>query len=170
MVLYMYIWSTKIFVSFLLGIMSIFNHPHYVGVTELEYVAERKQLQIACKWFADDLEEALKSSGIKYDMSVHYKEIGQDTVILSYIKKHLRISIDGNSSDMFYVGAEMEKGSLWTYWSIKDLGGFKSVRFTNNIFCDKHADQIHLVHYTQNKIRESRKLTCKEPTTTFIWK
>jgi len=165
----MYMWSTKILVSSLFWFASV-SHPHYVGVTELEYVTDKKQLQISCKWFADDMEEALKSSGRNYDMSKHYKVIGQDSVILSYIKKHVRITIDGKSYDMNYVGAEIEKGSVWTYWSIEEVGGFKSIRLTNNIFCERHTDHIHLVHFTQNKSRESRKLTCKEPTTTFIWK
>ena len=170
MVLYLYMWSAKIIFPFFYLINMLSAHPHYVGVAEIEYEAEKKQLQIACKWFADDLEEALKSSGRHYDMSKDYKEIGQDSLILAYIKKHIETRIDGKLIDMNYVGAEMEKGSVWTYWSINNISRYKSVRFSNFMFCEKHADQIHLVHFTQNKIRESRKLTCKEPFATFVWK
>jgi hypothetical protein len=170
MVLYLYMWSSKIIFPFfyLINILSV--HPHYVGVTEIEYAPEKKQLQVACKWFVDDLEEALRSTGSKYDITRQYKQIGQDSAILSYIKKHIQVNIDGNAFDLIYIGAEIEKGSVWTYWSIHDISRYKSVRFSNNMFCEKHADQIHLVHFTQNNIRESRKLTCKEPAATFIWK
>lgn len=170
MVFYKYIWSSKIIIAFLCWINTSYVHPHYVGVTELEYVEEKKQFQIACKWFIDDLEDALRFSGRKYDLTRQYQNIKEDSVVLSYINQHVEIHIDGRAYNMNYIGAETEKGSLWTYWSIKNIGTYKSVRFSNNIFCELHADQIHLVHFTQNNKKESRKLTCKESVTTFLSK
>ncbi len=40
-------------------------HPYYMSVTEIEYKPAEKEVQVACKIFTDDLEEALKKEFAK---------------------------------------------------------------------------------------------------------
>ena len=160
--------SSVIFItiSFLLTSYSV--HPHYVGITEIEYIPSKKEIQISCKWFVDDLEDALKAySAKKFNITNNPDVICNDSIIKSYMRSHVRLQTDNKDQIIQCVGAEIEKGAVWVYWKAENISGYNMLNFYNDLFCESHADQIHLIHYKLSGKRETQKLSCKNPLASF---
>jgi hypothetical protein len=81
--------------TFLLPLM-IFAHPYFVSVTEVEYRSKEKELGLSCKFYTDDLEDALKKFS-KENIDLHKGDKNKNKKIISaYIMQHLKISIEDN--------------------------------------------------------------------------
>jgi hypothetical protein len=143
-------------------------HPHYVGITELEYLSSKQELQISCKWFIDDMEDALKAySGKKYDITNNPDIICNDSIVQAYIRSHIKLTTDKYEKKLLCVGSEIEKGAVWVYWKAENMNGYKTLEFYNNLFCEIHTDQMHLIHYKISGKRETKKVSCKNPLALF---
>lgn len=144
------------------------SHPHYVGITEIEYVASKNELQIACKWYIDDLEDALKAyGGKKVDISEIVSSVCDDSTVQSYIRTHLKLIVGHKNAELQCVGAELEKGSVWVYWKVNDVLPYDSLSIYNNLFCEVHSDQIHIIHYKVASRKETQKVFCRKPIALF---
>ena len=144
------------------------HHPSHISVTELEYVAEKEEIQITCKWFIDDLEDALKYySGKKYDIARSVGMLHTDSVFNSVFNVNCVFEVDQKRAIAQCLGAEIEKGVVWTYWVIRNVKSFQQLNVSNKMFCDIRPDQIHLIHYKRGYRKETHKLICTQPSVKF---
>src|SRR4051812_25875749 len=71
-------------------------HPFYIAVTEINYNAKDKDLEISCKMFAEDLEQILeKNNKATLDITSDKDKARFDRYIPDYIGKHLDLIVDG---------------------------------------------------------------------------
>src|SRR6185312_12555530 len=93
-------------------------HPYYISVTEINYGKQEKQLQIDCKIFTDDFENALKMVYNKQVDLYHPKDTALiNKQIANYVTSHLKISIDKNNIPLHFEGYEIEGEAAWCYFS-----------------------------------------------------
>jgi hypothetical protein len=146
------------------------SHPHHVGVIEIEYNDLKKELQIAGKWFVDDLEEALEKK-YKYKMDLVHSagDVTKDSVLTNYFKTNLIFRQDTSDILIECVGAEYEKGSLWVYFVTRNFDPKISFSCRTQVLCDVLKDQSHIIHFLKNGKRESFKSDCLNPVTKFQW-
>jgi RecG-like helicase len=73
-------------------------HPYYMSVTEFEYKPAEKEVQVACKIFTDDLEEALKKEyKRKVDILNTSAKKENEQLLNRYLQQHLRLQLDGKT-------------------------------------------------------------------------
>src|ERR1700742_1788682 len=71
------------------------KHPLYVTVTEVNHNAKDKTLEISCKIFTNDFEDAIeKTFHTKVDLSQPKDKNASDKLVNEYISKHLHILVD----------------------------------------------------------------------------
>ena len=144
------------------------SHPHYVGITEIEYVSSKNELQIACKWYMDDLEDALKAyTGKKVDINEIVSSVCDDSIAQSYIRTHLKLTIGHKKTELQCIGAELEKGSVWVYWKVNNVQPYDSLSIFNDLFCEIHSGQMHIIHYKVASRKATQKVYCKKPIAFF---
>jgi hypothetical protein len=141
-------------------------HPYYVSVTEIEYDLKKKELGIACKFFVDDLEEAIKEAGagktdlIKGDKSRNTK------LLEEYLAAHLGILTDGRRINLKFIGYELDQEAIWCFLEAPSVDPFKRLSIRGDMLFELRKDQINLFHATVNGTRKSQRLTL--PDRTFI--
>ena len=144
-------------------------HPLYISVTEMEYNATEKTLEIACKVFTDDFEKGLaKANEAKVDMYNPKDKALLEKQIADYIRKHLLIKVDGKPLTLEYVGYELEEQSTWSYHQVSKLTAPpKKVEVHSSIFYELYDKQINIVHMSSGGSRKSTKLDYPATETVF---
>ncbi len=139
-----------------------FKHPFYVSVTEIEYSSKTKEVGISVKVFPDDLEETLrKFNGIKYDVVQGDKKmIGP--VLDKYIKQHMRILLNGTAKSYQWMGYEIDKESVWMYFSITNQPGVRSIEVQSDLMYAYKQEQTNIIHIQLDEKRASFRLMAPE--------
>jgi hypothetical protein len=134
-------------------------HPFYVAVTEINHNVAAKTLEISCKLFADDLEQALeKNYHTTLDISSAKEKATFDKLISDYVHQHLGIAVDGKPVPLNYIGYEKEKESAFCYFEVPNVPAMKRVDLTNSLLHDFNSDQINIIHFIFHGKRQSQKL------------
>lgn len=152
----------KILLAPLLLVVLSFKHPFYVSVTEVEYSSKTKEVGISVKVFPDDLEESLrKFNGKKYDVVQGDKQmIGP--VLDKYIKQHMRILLNGTAKSYQWMGYEIDKESVWMYFSITNQPGVRSIQVQSDLMYAYKQEQTNIIHIKLDDKRESFRLMAPE--------
>jgi hypothetical protein len=154
----------KILLAPLLLVVLSFKHPFYVSVTEVEYSSKTKEVGISVKVFPDDLEESLrKFNGNKYDVVQGDKKI-IGPVLDKYIKQHMRILLNGTAKSYQWMGYEIDKESVWMYFSITNQPGVRSIQVQSDLMYTYKQEQTNIIHIKLDDKRESFRLMAPEMT------
>ena len=134
-------------------------HPFFVSVSEINYNAADKNLEISCKVFTDDFETTLKNvTQTVVDMYKPKDSAQLEKMISAYIQKHLQLRIDGKLVKLEYIGHELEDQSTWNYFQVTNIGAPRKIEIFNDIFHESFDKQINIMHITVNGNRKSMKL------------
>jgi hypothetical protein len=141
-----------------------------VSVTEINHNAKDRTLEISCKIFTNDFEEALhKLSGSKVDLSSAKDKTALDKVINTYIADHLKLKVDGKSVTLQFIGTEKESEGTWCYFQVSDIAALKKIEITNTILYEVFEAEINIIHVIVNGNRQSTKLTNPESQASFTF-
>ena len=127
-------------------------HKFYVSTTKVEYVKERKSIQIISKIFVEDLELVLQerySSRVQLDPK---KETDLDqNYVLNYILQKLKFKINEKEAQLIYIGKEYDIDILNIYFEIEDVDSLESIRIENKILIDLFPEQQNIIHFSNEK-------------------
>ncbi|WP_207497134.1 DUF6702 family protein [Aridibaculum aurantiacum] len=134
-------------------------HPFYVSVTEMNYNAQSRSMEISCKMFVDDMEEVLKHNyKTAVDLGNAKLQEQNNRVIQDYIQRRLSLQIEGKPVQLKFVGFEKDKESVYCYFEVTDLAPSKKIAVSNSILYDLTKEQINIIHVMMNGKRQSTKL------------
>ena len=148
--------------------MALTRHPIHVSVTEIEYDAAEKELEIMMRIFVDDLESALRR---------YHKQAGLDILnaddatakklIGAYLLNNFSVVLDDQKTSMEYLGQEVEGQAYICYILAPDIRNWTSCEVTNRILFDVFDDQSNIVHVTSGGTTRSRRLVPDNEAGTF---
>ncbi|SCB81125.1 hypothetical protein GA0116948_101374 [Chitinophaga costaii] len=134
-------------------------HPFFVSVTEIKHDAAKKELQVSCRIFYDDLENALKTHyKTPVDILHPANRKSVDALVADYLGKHLLISVDGKTVVVKYLGYQIEEEAAWCYLVAEAVPAAKQVQVKDDILYNEHAEQINMIHVIVGGERKSTKL------------
>lgn len=134
-------------------------HPYYISVTEIGYDPKEKEIQIACKIFTDDFENALKAAyKTNIDLYNPVDKALSGKQIAAYINKHLQLKADNNPIVLNYLGYEIEGEAAWCYFSATRIPPVKNVEVFNDLLYEYKKDQVNIMHVKVNGNRKSERL------------
>lgn len=128
------------------GLCSFGMHRYYVSIYQVDFVPEKKRIEITARIFMDDLNLALEKE-FKTEMQLGEKtETAQDVLILQkYITKHLKVSIDGKEQTVFFLSKEIENNIVIVYLKINEVKKFRSIKIYNNALLEANSDQQNII-------------------------
>ena len=143
-------------------------HPFYISVTEMNYNAADKNLEISCKIFTDDFETVLsKAAGAKIDLFNPKDKPAIEKQITAYVKKHLVVKLDNKPVTLEFVGFERENEAVWSYFQVSNTTAPKKIDISNDLLYDSFDQQINLMHISVGSNRKSTKLNYPEVSASF---
>jgi hypothetical protein len=153
----------KLFCCTLLLILLSSFHPYYVSVTDIKYNKQEKTLQLSCRMFTDNIEDALEKIYKKQLDIIHPKDKKEvEGLLADYLSKHIRIQVNGKWQTAGFIGYEKEEESIWGYLEIKQTEPLKSLVVENTLLYEYLPQQINMVHVEVNEKKQSSKVTNPE--------
>lgn len=148
--MYLFFSKSILFFIFLFGLNpdnDSFLHPLHVSNTEIAFNNKQKSVEIVCKLFTDDFEDALrKQNKTKIDLTAAGLHKEMDVVIKKYMESHLQIKINNQKGVLSYIGYEIDREAVKVYLEIENVKPFDKLNIDNRILCDYFDDQMNIVH------------------------
>ncbi len=139
-------------------------HKFYVTTTKIEYVSEKKSLQIISKIFIDDIEDVLQ---LRYDPNVSLATKKERKVDSEYLKKYVlqkfNVRLDGKEIVLNYIGREYENDMVKVYLEAIPVADFEEIEVENKILLDLTSEQQNIIHIKHHDIRRSLVLNTENP-------
>jgi hypothetical protein len=145
-------------------------HPYYMSVTEFEYKPAEKEVQVSCKIFTDDLEEALKKEyKRKVDILNTTAKKENEQLLNRYLQQHLRLQLDGKPVALKMIGFEQEGEAVWIYLVTNNTPAFKSAVVFNDLLYSYRKDQLNIIHFKNKGERKSHRFTFPNKEVALSW-
>ena len=155
-------------ILFLLLVFPLFSastaHKFYVSITKIEYVKEKKSLQIITKIFTDDIEDALQQrydSSISLDTKKETEAVDED--VKKYLLQKISIKVNGKPVQLDYIGKEYDVDMLVAYLEVTNVPDLKSLEIDNKILIEMFPEQQNIIHLKTPNSRKSLMLDKDEP-------
>ena len=138
-------------------------HKFYVSVTQIDYVPNKKRIEITHRIFIDDLEKALEKKYKKKVYLTSTKELSEaETLIKNYIKENIKISINKKPQEIVYLAREVEGDVLIFYTKIAISKKINTFEIFNSLLIDVYKEQQNIVHVNINGNKNSFLFTNSE--------
>ncbi len=133
-----------------ISLSSFAFHKFYMGVFQVNYVTEKKMIQITSRIFIDDLNDGMEKKYRKKTSAGTEKETQEDVELLKkYLAENFSIKINGQLKPITFLSKEVEAGDVLVCYSrIKDIDKFKTIEISNTILVDWNAEQQNITHIT----------------------
>ncbi len=134
-------------------------HPLYITVTEINHNIKTKELEITCRIYIEDLEQALKN---KVNIAKPADRKTADNMIGNYLLTHLSISVSGKPANMKFLNYGVEDGVAICFIEAKGINAFKKLSIRNTLLYKEHDTETNIVHINCLGERKSFKLEYPE--------
>lgn len=146
-----------VILSALLLLLTSFElHKFYVSIYQINYVAEKKMLQITSRIFVDDLNKVLAE---KYNTKVFLGEKEESQKDLDLLKKYMaekfKIKVNGKYKIIHLANKEMEGNVLICYYNAKDISKVKEMEIENAALLELNDEQQNIIHTNNGGVKKS---------------
>jgi hypothetical protein len=121
-------------------------HKFYVSIYQINYVKEKKMIQITSRIFMDDLNSVLQK---KFGKPTHIgaaNETAEDEALMEkYLLENFTIKINGQPKGILYLSKEIETNVVICYFKIKDVSKIKSVEIQNISLFELSDEQQNII-------------------------
>lgn len=139
-------------------------HKYYVSVSEIEYVKDKKSVQIISRYFIDDFEKALR---MRYDekltLAINNESESVDFYIEKYFNQKFKIQINGKSQDYIFLGKEYEDDMILCYLELENINHINSIEVKSSMLQDVFPEQQNIIKLKVNGRNKSFLLNKENP-------
>lgn len=149
------------------GLLSVL-HPFFVSVIDINHNAKESTAEISVRIFTDDFEKTLQSfSKSKIDLTHPADKVFVDKQIVAYISQKLKLKINNQPVVLHYLGYEIQRESVWSYFEVQKVAPFKKVEVNCSLLYDFESSQTNIFHIKSNGVEKSYKLDNPDVSTSF---
>jgi hypothetical protein len=135
-------------------------HKFYVAIYQINYVPQKKMIQITTRIFIDDLNDALENKFHNRTYIGNEKETAEDEVMMKkYLAEKFTLKVNGQVKPMNFLSKELENNVVICYLNIKDVNKVTSLEVQNSIITEVYAEQQNIIQSNINGVKENLLLT-----------
>jgi hypothetical protein len=143
-------------------------HPFFVSVIDINHNEKEATIEISVRCFTNDLEKMIAAeTKTTIDLSQPSQKNKGDALLKAYLTKRLNLAVNGNKSNLEYLGFEIQKESTWTYFEIKNIKQLSQLNVLCEVLFGVNDQQINIFHVNAKGVRKSYELIYPKNTTQF---
>ena len=143
-----------------LSMSSMMVHKFYVAIYQINYVPQKKMLQITSRIFVDDLNDVLEKKFHKKTFIGTDRETSEDVNLMKkYLTEKFTLTLNGGQKPMNYLSKEVESNVLVCYFNIKDISKISSLTVQNTALLELNEAQQNIIQANIAGEKESLLLT-----------
>lgn len=152
--------QSSLFLVAIIVLSSFAIHKFYVGMFQMKFVQQKKELHITTRIFVDDLNLALEKKFHKKTFIGEPKESKEDEVLMQkYIAEKFKLKIKGQAKNYTFLSKEMENNVVICYFKIKELTQITLLEVENSILMEIYPEQQNIIQFDNNGDKNSLLLT-----------
>ena len=142
------------------GLSAMALHKFYVAIYQINYVPQKKMVQITSRIFLDDLNDALENKFQRKTFIGTEKETKEDEVRLKkYLAEKFILKVNGQVKPMNFLSKELENNVLICYLNIKDITKINTLEVQNSIITEVYSEQQNIIQSNISGEKENLLLT-----------
>jgi len=154
-------------IKFLFSLLYLGLHPFHISVTDIEFDAEAKSIEISQKIFIDDFEEVLRAIGNENVDLVNGDKDSNNEMIKKYLLQNFEVKANGKNTEYNFLGTQIEADAIWCFMEIPKTRKLKTISVSNTLLTNRFEDQMNLVHIKRSGKIKSMRLTRLNPSESF---
>ncbi len=124
-------------------------HKFYVSIYQVNYVPQKKMLQITSRIFIDDLNNALEQRFKKKTHVGESNETPEDVALLkTYLTEHFSIVVNNQKKSINYLSKELEGNVVICYFNCKDIAKISAIEIRNSALIEWNNEQQNIIQTT----------------------
>ena len=134
-----------------IGLTAMSAHRFYVGIYQVDFVPQKKRLEITTRIFMDDLNDALTKAYKKQTNIGDQRETLEDvTLMKKYLSDKFKIYLNGQLKTMNYHSHEQENNVIICYLTVKEVSKITKMEVENSILTELHDEQQNIIQFNNN--------------------
>jgi len=143
-------------ILFVVSSLAFTTHKFYTAIYQINFVPQKKMVQITTRIFVDDLNEALEFNYHKKTHVGDEKESADDMALLKkYLSEKFTLKINGKSQPMQFLSKEIEDNVLICYLKCTDVQKVTTLEVQNTIITEVHTEQQNIIQANFNNKKTS---------------
>ncbi len=131
-------------------------HKHYISLTKVDYVKEKKTVQITMKFFLDDIELALENR-MEQPMELATKDENKlaDKFLETYVRQKFKIWINEKEMSYSYLGKEYDNNEIFFYLELENIDEINSIAIENSMLFETFEEQQNYIKLTIESVQKT---------------
>ena len=131
-------------------------HPFFVSITQIDYNAKTKYLEISMKVFTDDFAACVeKQGGGKLYLHTNKENKQANAMIEKYILQNFTLSVNNKPLNIKFLGKEKEDDATWIYLEIPNINKVQSLNISNKNLLECYDSQTNMTNVNVNGNKKS---------------
>lgn len=141
---------------FIIPLLAFGMHKHYISLTKIDFIEEKKTVQITMKFFLDDIEQALENR-LEQPMELATKEEHKmaNKFLESYLRQKFKIWINSKEQNYSYLGKEYENNEVFFYVEVENIEEINSIEVENSMLFETFPEQQNYVKLNLNDVQKT---------------
>jgi hypothetical protein len=135
-------------------------HKYYMAIYQVDFVPQKKRIQVTSRIFVDDLNSALeKKFRVKSNIGFSQETPQEEANLKKYLAEKFIIKVNGVSKPMTYLSKELEANVMICYFRISEISKINSLEIENSLLMEWNSDQQNIIQANLNGEKQSVMLT-----------
>ena len=148
-----------LFVSF----TSMGIHKFYMAIYQIDYVPQKKRIQITSRIFVDDLNAAIeKKYHVKTNLGTAQESAQDELNLKKYLAEKFFLKVNGVVKPMTFLSKEVEANVLICYFRIPDISKITNLEIENSALTEWNSEQQNIIQANITGEKQSLMLTSED--------
>lgn len=135
-------------------------HKYYMAIYQVDFVPQKKRIQVTSRIFVDDLNSALeKKFRVKSNIGFSQETPQEEANLKKYLAENFIIKVNGVAKPMTYLSKELEANVMICYFRIPEISKINSLEIENSLLMEWNSDQQNIIQANLNGEKQSVMLT-----------
>ncbi len=139
-----------------LSLSSMGIHKYYMGIFQVDYVPQKKRIQVTSRIFVDDLNAALeKKFHVKSNLGSEQETPQDEQNLKKYLSEKFLIKVNGALKPMTYLSKELEANVLICYLRIPEITKITKIEIENSMLMEWNSEQQNIMQTNINGVKQT---------------
>lgn len=135
-------------------------HKYYMAIYQVDFVPQKKRIQVTSRIFVDDLNSALeKKFRVKSNIGFSQETPQEEANLKKYLTENFIIKVNGVAKPMTYLSKELEANVMICYFRIPEISKINSLEIENSLLMEWNSDQQNIIQANLNGEKQTVMLT-----------
>jgi hypothetical protein len=148
------------FLLIFVSLSSMAVHKFYTSIYQINYVPQKKMIQITSRIFIDDLNEAIgKRYKTKCNIGTETETPQDEDAMQKYLSEKFILKVNGVSKPISFRSKEIEANVLICYFRITDIPKITKLEIENSALIESFPEQQNIIQANITGEKQSLLLT-----------